>query len=55
MDEARLTDWIENQSVMFYCVNPDCKVDEIKLINHFNPPLNLQNNLNDEIQSTEIY
>lgn len=48
VDEARLTDWMKTNLLMFYCVNPDCKEDEIKLINHFKPPLNLQNKLNDE-------
>ncbi len=44
LDEANLTNWMKTNLLMFYFVNPDWKTDEVKLINYFNPPLNLRDN-----------
>lgn len=48
VDEANLTSWMKTNLLMFFFVNPDCETDEMKLINHFNPPLNLNNNHNSD-------
>ncbi len=46
MDEIKLTDWMINNLIMFYIPTTDFDTIELKLINHFNPPLNLKDNHN---------
>jgi hypothetical protein len=45
-DEQRLTEWMRNNLVMFYLDHPNFRQIEGKLINHYNPPLNLRDNHN---------
>ena len=45
-NEAALSAWMEKNLVLFYCANGNCDVDELSLISRFNPPLNLQGNIN---------
>jgi len=45
-DEKRLTEWMQNNLVLFYLDHSNCKQIEGKLINHYNPPLNLRDNHN---------
>jgi len=46
-DEQELTDWMLENIIMFFLPTTDFNSIEIKLINHFNPPLNLKDNHND--------
>lgn len=46
-DEQELTDWMLENLIMFFLSTADFSSIEIKLINHFNPPLNLKDNHND--------
>ena len=48
MDEAELTRWMKTNLLMYYFINSDWKLDELQLINYFNPPLNLKDNHNKE-------
>lgn len=45
-DELKLSEWMCDNLVMFYMPTSDYDSIEIKLINHFNPPLNLKDNSN---------
>lgn len=45
-DEQKLTEWMINNLVMYFLPTTDFDSIEIKLINHFNPPLNLKDNHN---------
>jgi len=45
-DEEKLTKWMCDNLIMFFLPTTDFDSIEIKLINHFNPPLNLKNNYN---------
>ncbi|MBI1770291.1 MAG: hypothetical protein HY063_06350 [Bacteroidetes bacterium] len=49
LDEQKLTKWMVSNLIMFFLPTTDFKNIEIKLINRFNPPLNLKdshNNIN---------
>lgn len=46
-DEKKLTKWMNENLVLFVCPNADYINVEIKLINEFNPPLNLKDNRNE--------
>lgn len=45
-DEQKLTEWMINNLVMYFLPTTNFDSIEIKLINHFNPPLNLKDNCN---------
>jgi hypothetical protein len=45
-DEQKLTEWMINNLVMYFLPTTSFGSIEIKLINHFNPPLNLKDNHN---------
>lgn len=45
-DEQKLTEWMINNLVMYFLPTTNFDSIEIKLINHFNPPLNLKDNHN---------
>ena len=49
-DEEKLTVWMRNNLIMFFLPTPEFDGIEIELINHFNPPLNIDNN-NTEIRA----
>jgi hypothetical protein len=44
--EQKLTEWMYSNLIMFFFANTDFDSIEIKLINYFNPPLNLKSNHN---------
>jgi hypothetical protein len=46
-DEQELTDWMIENLIMFFLSTAEFGSIEIKLINYFNPPLNLKDNHND--------
>lgn len=46
-DEQELTEWMLENLIMFFLPSSDFNSIEIKLINQFNPPLNLKDNHND--------
>lgn len=46
-DEMKITEWMSKNLIVFYFVNPECEEDEIRLINEYNPPLNLDKNSNE--------
>ena len=46
IDEQKLTEWMINNLVMYFLPTTNFDSIEIKLINHFNPPLNLKDNHN---------
>src|SRR5690554_3035638 len=45
-DEIKLSEWMCNNLIMYFLPTSDFNKIEIKLINHFNPPLNLKDNSN---------
>jgi hypothetical protein len=45
-DEEELTDWMHENIIMFFLPTLEFNSIEIKLINHFNPPLNIKDNHN---------
>jgi hypothetical protein len=45
-DEARLSQWMADSLVLFFAISPDPEGNETKLINAYNPPLNLSKNSN---------
>jgi hypothetical protein len=45
-DEEKLTKWMCDNLIMYFLPTTDFDSIEIKLINHFNPPLNLKDNHN---------
>jgi len=45
-DEHALTEWMHSNLIMFFFPTTDFNNIEIKLINHFNPPLNIKDNHN---------
>lgn len=45
-DEEKLSDWMCKNLILFFLPTSDFSDIEIDLINHFNPPLNLQSNHN---------
>jgi hypothetical protein len=45
-DEQELTEWMHSNLLMFFLPTTDFSGIEIKLIHHFNPPLNLKDNHN---------
>lgn len=45
-DEEKLSEWMENNLVMFFYPTKDFNRLEFDLISHFNPPLNLKDNHN---------
>lgn len=46
-DEQKLTEWMLANLIMFFLPTTDFNSIEIKLINEFNPPLNIKDNHND--------
>ncbi len=46
LDEQKLSEWMCANLVMFFFTTLNFNTIEIKLINHFNPPLNLKDNNN---------
>jgi hypothetical protein len=46
VDEARLTDWMRNNLIMYFLPNRDYATIEPHVINILNPPLNLKDNHN---------
>jgi len=46
VDEEKLTEWMSDNLIMFFLPTTEFESVEMKLINHFNPPLNLQGNHN---------
>lgn len=46
VDEQKLSEWMENNLIMFFYPTKDFNRLEIDLIKHFNPPLNLKDNQN---------
>lgn len=46
-DEQELTEWMLENLIMYFLPTADFNSIEIKLINHFNPPLNLKDNQNE--------
>ena len=46
-EEQKLTDWMCDKLIMFFLPTSNFDSIEIKLINHFNPPLNLKDNHNE--------
>lgn len=45
-DEQELSEWMHTNLIMYFLPNVDFDSIEIKLINHFNPPLNIKDNHN---------
>jgi hypothetical protein len=45
-DEVTLSDWMKKNLIMFFLPIKDYESLELKLINNFNPPLNLKDNHN---------
>lgn len=45
-DEIELSKWMKSNLIMYFLPTADYKKIEIKLITHFNPPLNLKDNKN---------
>lgn len=45
-EELKLSEWMCNNLIMFFLPTSDFSTIEIELINHFNPPLNLKDNIN---------
>lgn len=45
-DEKELSEWMQTNLVMFFLPTTNFSSIETKLINHFNPPLNIKNNNN---------
>lgn len=45
-NEAALSSWMEKNLVLLYCANGNCDEDELSLICSYNPPLNLDGNIN---------
>jgi hypothetical protein len=45
-DEKKLSDWMNQNLIMFFLPTTNYAMIEITLINHFNPPLNLKDNHN---------
>lgn len=45
-DEIELSKWMKSNLIMYFLPTTDYKKIEIKLITHFNPPLNLKDNKN---------
>lgn len=43
-DEKKLTDWMKNNLIFYYCENKNHKLDEPKLIEKLNPPINIEGN-----------
>lgn len=43
-DEAELSKWMQSNLLLYYCANNDVETLENKLIEKFNPPLNLSKN-----------
>lgn len=46
-DELLLSEWMNNNLLLFYLPNSNFREYEILLINYFNPPLNLKDNKNE--------
>lgn len=46
--EVQISDWMKGNLIMYYIESEDYTENEDKLINHFNPPLNLRGNRNIE-------
>lgn len=45
-DEQKITSWMMTNLIVLYKENPNYAKDEIKLINKYNPPLNIKENEN---------
>lgn len=45
--ENTVTQWIKDNMMVLYVPNNDYEEDELKLINQYNPPLNLKDNYNE--------
>ncbi len=45
-DEIKLSDWMQKNLIMYFLPNSDFNILEDKLIEYFNPPLNLSKNRN---------
>lgn len=50
-DEIKLSAWMQNNLIMFYYPNAECYKNEILLITHFTPPLNIDKNENSEFKN----
>ena len=51
--ENTVTQWIKDNMMVLYVPNNDYEEDELKLINQYNPPLNLKDNYNEIKQRNE--
>ncbi len=47
VDEKKLTDWMKENLIFYYCENKDYEKFEIKLIEKLNPPINIEKNYNE--------
>ena len=45
-DENKITEWMDENLIVLYKENPNYKKEEGKLIDKYNPPLNIQHNNN---------